>query len=173
MALLVLFGSALVALAISTVLQRRVTRPILALAQVAKNVSERGDYSLRAQKVSEDETGLLTDAFNGMLARIEAQTEALRKDEEIRSFLAAIVESSDDAIVGKDLDGRVVSWNAGAERMFGYPAAEMLGQPITRLQSPDRPEEEAHILEEARRGTNPALRNGAHPQGWPAPSSCR
>jgi PAS domain S-box-containing protein len=150
--LLVLLASALVALAISTVLQQRVTRPILALAQVAKDVSERGDYSLRAQKVSEDETGLLTDAFNGMLARIEEQREALRKDEEIRSFLAAIVESSDDAIVGKDLDARVVSWNAGAERMFGYPAAEMLGQPITRLQSPDRPEEEEHILEEVRRG---------------------
>jgi PAS domain S-box-containing protein len=102
--------------------------------------------------VSEDETGLLTDSFNAMLARIEAQTEALRKDEGIRSFLAAIVESSDDAIIGKDLDGKVVSWNAGAERMFGFAAAEMLGQPITRLQSPDRPEEEEHILEEVRRG---------------------
>jgi PAS domain S-box-containing protein len=152
MATLVLLSSALVALAISTVLQQRVTRPILALAQVARNVSTWGDYSLRAQKVSEDETGLLTDAFNGMLARIEAQTEALRRNEEIRSFLAAIVESSDDAIVGKDLNGKVVSWNAGAERMFGYAAAEMLGQPITRLQSPDRPEEEEHILEEVRQG---------------------
>ena len=80
------------------------------------------------------------------------QTEALRQNEEIRSFLAAIVESSDDAIVGKDLDGKVISWNAGAERMFGYTAAEMLGQPITRLQSPDRPEEEARILEEVKRG---------------------
>ena len=152
-ALVVLLGSALIALVISSALQRRVTRPILALAQVAKVVSERGDYSIRAQKVSEDETGLLTDAFNGMLARIEAQTEELRKDEESRSFLAAIVESSDDAIVGKDLDGRVVSWNAGAERMFGYPSAEILGQPVTRLQSPDRPEEEAQILEAVRRGT--------------------
>ena len=45
-----------------------------------------------------------------------------------------------------------MSWNAGAERMFGYTAAEMLGQPITRLQSPDRPDEEAHILEEVKRG---------------------
>jgi PAS domain S-box-containing protein len=152
-ALLVLLASAVVALAISAVLQQRVTRPILALAQAAKTVSERGDYSIRAQKVSEDETGLLTDAFNGMLARIEEQREALRKDEEIRSFLAAIVESSDDAIVGKDLAGKVVSWNSGAERMFGYTAAEMLGQTITRLQMPDRPEEEAHILEEVRRST--------------------
>src|ERR1035441_611589 len=70
----------------------------------------------------------------------------------MRSFLAAIVDSSDDAIIGKDLESRVVSWNAGAEQMFGYTAAEMLGQPITRLQSPDRPEEEARLLEEVKRG---------------------
>jgi PAS domain S-box-containing protein len=133
-------------------LQRRITRPILALEEVARAVTERGDYSIRARKLSGDETGLLTDAFNGMLARIEAQTEALRRNEEIRSFLAAIVESSDDAIIGKDTESKVLSWNAGAERMFGYTAEEMLGQPMTRLQSPDRPEEEARILEEVKRG---------------------
>jgi PAS domain S-box-containing protein len=151
-ALLVLLGSILVALVISNGLQRRITRPILALAEVARAVSERGDYSIRARKISRDETGLLTDAFNGMLARIEEQTEALRQNEEIRSFLAAIVESSDDAIAGKDLESKVLSWNAGAERMFGYTAVEMLGQPITRLQSPDRPAEETRILEEVKRG---------------------
>src|ERR1035441_533841 len=151
-ALLVLFGSILVALVISNGLQRRITRPILALAEVARAVSERGDYSIRARKLSGDETGLLTDAFNGMLAHIEEQTEALRQNEEIRSLLAAIVESSDDAIVGKDLQSKVLSWNAGAERIFGYTAVEMIGQPITRLQSPDRPEEEARILEEVKRG---------------------
>ena len=150
--LTILCGSALVALAISNALQRRITRPVLALAAVAKAVSERGDYSIRAQKLSGDEMGLLTDAFNQMLGRIEEQTEVLRQHEEIRSFLAAIVESSNDAIIGKDFESKVISWNAGAERMFGYAAAEMLGQPITRLQSPDRPEEEASILEEVKRG---------------------
>ena len=103
---LILCGSVLVALVISNALQRRITRPILALAEVARAVSERGDYSIRARKLSGDETGLLTDAFNGMLARIEEQTEALRQNEEIRSFLAAIVESSDDAIIGKDLKAK-------------------------------------------------------------------
>jgi PAS domain S-box-containing protein len=150
--LLILVGSTLVALVISNALQRRITRPILALAEVARAVSERGDYSIRARKLSRDETGSLTDAFNRMLGRIEEQTEALRQNEEIRSFLAAIVESSDDAIAGKDLEGKVVSWNAGAERMFGYTAAEMLGQPITRLHAADRPKEETHILEEVKRG---------------------
>jgi PAS domain S-box-containing protein len=147
-----LFGSILVALVTSNGLQRRITRPILALAEVARAVSERDDYSIRARKLSGDETGLLTDAFNRMLARIQEQTEALRQNEEIRSLLAAIVESSDDAIIGKDMESRILSWNAGAERMYGYNAAEMLGQPITLLQSPDRPEEEARILEEVKRG---------------------
>jgi PAS domain S-box-containing protein len=151
-ALTVLCGSALVALAISSTLQRRITRPILALAEVAHAVSERGDYSLRAQKLSKDETGYLTDAFNAMLARIEQQTEGLRRNEAVRSLLAAIVESSDDAIVGKDLEGKIVSWNTGAERMFGYTAAEMLGQPIHRLLLPDRLTEETHILAEAKQG---------------------
>jgi PAS domain S-box-containing protein len=148
----ILCGSVLVALVISNALQRQITRPILALAEAAKAVSERGDYSIRAEKVSGDETGLLTESFNRMLGRIEEQTEALRQNEQIRSFLAAIVESSDDAIIGKDFESKVVSWNLGAERMFGYTAAEMLSEPITRLQSPDRPEEEARILEEVKRG---------------------
>jgi PAS domain S-box-containing protein len=150
--LLVLLGSMIVALVISHALQRRITEPILELAQTAKVVSERGDFSVRAHKASGDETGVLTDAFNQMLSRIEEQTESLRQNEKVRSFLAAIVESSDDAVVGKDPEGKILSWNAGAERMFGYTAAEMVGQPITRLLSPDRPDEELHILEEARQG---------------------
>jgi PAS domain S-box-containing protein len=150
---LILLGSIAVALAISNALQQRITSPILALAQVAKTVSERGDYSIRARKTTADEMGLLTDAFNHMLGRIEDQTEALRQDEEGRSLLAAIVASSDDAIVGKDLEGKVLSWNEAAERVFGYTAAEMLGQSITRLLVPDRPHEEESILEQVRRGT--------------------
>jgi PAS domain S-box-containing protein len=76
----------------------------------------------------------------------------LLNTDEARSFLAAIVDSADAAIVGKDLAGNVVSWNAGAERMFGYAAAEMLGQPMTAVISPDRPDEEPRILNEALRG---------------------
>ncbi|HUD82649.1 MAG TPA: PAS domain S-box protein, partial [Candidatus Saccharimonadales bacterium] len=66
--------------------------------------------------------------------------------------LAAIVESSDDAIIGKDLQGEVTSWNAGAERMFGYAACEMVGQPIMRLIPPDRRQEEIGFLGLVRRG---------------------
>jgi PAS domain S-box-containing protein len=66
--------------------------------------------------------------------------------------LAAIVASSDDAIVGKTVDGIVTSWNAGAERIFGYSAAEMLGRPITVLFPPDRLGEEADLMARVGRG---------------------
>jgi PAS domain S-box-containing protein len=149
---LILLGSLLAALVISNSLQRRLTAPILALAEVAKTVSERGDYSIRAHKTSTDETGLLTESFNQMLARIEDQTEKLRQDEETRSLLVAIVASSDDAIIGKDLSGNVLSWNDSAERVFGYTAQEMIGHPINRLLTAERPQEEASILDQVRRG---------------------
>jgi len=62
------------------------------------------------------------------------------------TLLAAIVDSSDDAIISKNLQGIVTSWNRGAERIFGYTAEEMTGQPIVRLMPPDRTDEEVRIL---------------------------
>jgi len=66
--------------------------------------------------------------------------------------LAAIVESTDDAVVGKDLAGTVTSWNGGAEKIFGYSAQEMVGQPVRRLIPPERQQEENEILALVRRG---------------------
>jgi PAS domain S-box-containing protein len=66
--------------------------------------------------------------------------------EVLAGHLAAIVESSDDAIVSKTLDGIIVSWNRGAERLFGYTAAEAVGRPIMILIPPDRTDEEHNIL---------------------------
>jgi len=272
-ALLVLAGSVALAFGLSRALQRRITSPILALADSARLVSERADYSLRVQKTGEDELGTLTDAFNLMLERIQQQTIALRESEEkrrlaleaarigtwdwnllsgrltwdhslhglfglnhgefngtheqflllihkddrktvsdslsqalnekteltleyrvvwpddsvhvlvsrgkafysddgkplrmvgitidaterrqaeeVRSFLTSIVSSSDDAIIGKDLEGRVVSWNSAAETMFGYTISEVLDRPVAELLFPDRPEEERLILQEVTRG---------------------
>ncbi len=68
------------------------------------------------------------------------------------AYLAAIVESADDAIVSKTLDGIVTSWNASAQRMFGFTAQEMIGQPILRLIPPNRRNEEELILSRLRAG---------------------
>jgi PAS domain S-box-containing protein len=72
--------------------------------------------------------------------------------EEANRYLAALVESCDDAIIGKDVNGVVKSWNNGAQKVFGYSAEEMVGQQITRLFPPDRLREETEILERLRRG---------------------
>ncbi len=72
--------------------------------------------------------------------------------EEDRARLAAIVQSSDDAIVGKTLSGIVTSWNEGARRLFGYTAEEMVGQPLSRLIPTDRLDEEPRILARLRSG---------------------
>ena len=75
-----------------------------------------------------------------------------RQAEDARARLAAIVANSDDAIVGKTLDGVVTSWNAGAERILGYRADEMIGQSIKKIIPPDRHAEEDFILGRLRSG---------------------
>lgn len=75
-----------------------------------------------------------------------------KEAEEARARLAAIVESSDDAIVSKTLDGIIRSWNAGAERLFGYAPHEAIGRPITLIIPPDRQDEELEILARISRG---------------------
>ena len=66
--------------------------------------------------------------------------------------MAGIVETSEDAIVSKDLDGSILTWNAAAERMYGYTSGEAIGRSIAILLPPDRPNEERDILERLRRG---------------------
>ena len=87
----------------------------------------------------------------------QVQTDATRQLqfdqlESIRARLAAIVESSDDAIIGKDLSGIILSWNSGAERIFGYKAEEVVGKSITILIPPELLQEETEILSRLRRG---------------------
>src|SRR5919201_2373859 len=75
-----------------------------------------------------------------------------RRDEQARRHLAAIIESSDDAVISTDLDGHILTWNHGAERIFGYKANEVIGKPVTILVPPERYDEEPGILERIRRG---------------------
>jgi PAS domain S-box-containing protein len=69
-----------------------------------------------------------------------------KRAEEVRSRLAAIVDSSDDAVIGKTLNGMITTWNKGAERIFGYGAEEMIGKPISALLPPGRIGEEPAII---------------------------
>src|SRR6185503_3445115 len=96
----------------------------------------------------------LRDASGRIIGAIDMLVDitARKRGEEARARLAAIVESSDDAIISKDLKGVITSWNAGAERLFGYTAQEMVGQPVTVLIPPERLDEEAPILESIRQG---------------------
>ena len=94
-----------------------------------------------------DASGNVVGAVN-MLVDLTERSHA----EQVRQLLASIVESSDDAIVGKDLNGVIASWNPGAERLFGYTADEVVGKSVTRLFSPDLLHEESAILERIRRG---------------------
>jgi PAS domain S-box-containing protein len=94
-----------------------------------------------------DAAGKIIGAVNMLLDITE-----MKRTEEVSSRLAAIVESSDDAIVSKDLNGIVTSWNRGAERLFGYKAEEIIGRPITILFPPERIDEERDILQRIRCG---------------------
>jgi PAS domain S-box-containing protein len=83
---------------------------------------------------------------------LEAEIERCRRAERDSRRLAAMVESSEDAIIAKDLNGIITSWNKGAEQLFGYSAEEVVGQPVSILIPSDRQDEEPTILARLRRG---------------------
>lgn len=111
-------------------------------------------YSKEPNAFTPDEMRLLEElagdlAFGIMVLR--TRTERQQAEEKI-AHLAAIVESSDDAIIGKSLDGRIVSWNKGAQRVYGYTADEILGKPIAILVPADKQSELSDIMQRLSRG---------------------
>jgi len=105
---------------------------------------------------SPNESLLLLQTFMGVMSvtslAVAAAVAQRRRAEEALSRTAAIVDSSEDAIIGKTLDGTIVSWNQGAERLYGYSAAEAVGRPVSILAPRDRKDETLQILERLRRG---------------------
>jgi len=93
-----------------------------------------------------------TTALRQTNERLQQEIAQRQQAQEARAQLAAIVECSDDAIISKDLDGIIRTWNGGAQRLLGYRAEEIIGRPITLLLPPERQEEEAEILQRLQRG---------------------
>jgi len=140
----------LVAAAVATVLARQITRSIGTLARAAAAVGRGDDVVPESSSITE---------VNVASASLHAAARALRAHERDREAgeasarrLAAMVQSSDDAIVGKTLEGIITSWNPGATRIFGYTEAEAVGQSILLIVPPDRHEEEANVLRRIRAG---------------------
>ena len=129
----VLFGSLALAFILSTLLQKRISDPILALTQTAQTVSQRGDYSVRAPKLTEDELGILTDAFNRMLSETQENQRHLAEQ-------ARLLDLSTDAIIVRDMQNTIVFWNRGAEEIYGWTRAEALGKTNAELLHTQFPE---------------------------------
>lgn len=122
-------------------------RPIRGLEAVAERPDGTRVPFLACPSPLYDRQGNLTGAVNVLVDLTERAVA-----DETAQRLAAIVEFSDDAILAKDLNGTIITWNRGAERLFGYTAQEAIGQPVQMLIPHDRPDEEPTILRRIRMG---------------------
>ncbi len=129
-------------------------RRIIGIGREVQGVRQDGSTFFADLAVSEiqlDDRRIFTGFVRDITDRKEAEAALARADEATKR-LAAIVESSDDAIISKDLTGTISSWNHGATKIFGYTADEMIGKPMSVLLPPDRLHEEVDILARLRRG---------------------
>lgn len=129
----IILGSILTAFLLSRTLEKQISRPVLALAKVAIAVSDHRNFSVRAQKFSEDELGSLTDAFNQMLGEIQAQNQALEASE---ANYREIFEKANDGIIITDPEtsaNPIVDMNPRLERMTGFTLEEYKKVPVEKL----------------------------------------
>jgi len=133
---------------LSSRLSRVLSRPLGELTRTVKAVSAEKNFSVRAVKESDDELGQLVDGFNQMIGQIQQRDGALRNinkelekrvESRTRELLEAelkfhsVVQSANEGIIAADHRGRIISWNQGAEKMFGYAEADVLGEPFVRI----------------------------------------
>jgi PAS domain S-box-containing protein len=149
----VLMVSMTASLLVSRVARESIARPIVELAAVATRVSREQDYSVRATSIGQGELGALISAFNDMLAQIQKGDRSLHESYDLlreatarATDLAAIVDASDDAIIGASVTGIIRTWNAAAARLYGYPADEAIGQSVRLIVPPEFQDEMDGIL---------------------------
>jgi len=128
------------------VLAAIVSNPVRRIAQASSDLAA-GNWALRVPDSRIEELSFLSRSFNAMTSQLRDAFRRVKMGE-------AIVESSEDAIIGKTLDGIVSRWNHGAEAIFGYSADEMVGQPMLKLIPPSRQEEERRLLAAICNGTS-------------------
>ncbi len=137
-------------------LQKRISKPIIALAETAHAIADRQDFSVRAVKESEDEVGLFTDAFNEMLNQIQRQNTALTESSD---RLRAVLNSALSGVIVIDAQGMIIDWNERAEKIFGWSRDEALGQDLAATIIPEN-HRDAHrkgILHFINTGEGPVL----------------
>jgi len=133
---------------LSSWLQRFISRPVSHLMKTVKTVSAEKNFSIRAVKESEDELGQLVDGFNEMISQIQQRDGALRNinrelekrvEMRTRELLEAelkfhsVVQSANEGIIATDHRGHIISWNQGAEKLFGYSEADVLNESIVKV----------------------------------------
>ncbi|MGA1603286.1 MAG: PAS domain S-box protein, partial [Prochlorothrix sp.] len=153
-------------------ISQRLVQPLLELAKITTDVPRKVWDQTKIPWSSSpiQEIALLSHNFQGMARvlqhqfqevqaakqnleeRVRFRTQELEQSQEQLAQLAAIVQFSDDAIWSQDLQGLIRSWNRGAEKIFGYTAAEMIGQPITRLCPPEQAQELRQTMERVEQG---------------------
>lgn len=130
---------------------RRVGEPLRALSGAVG--ARRGDAGLATvPERGPAEVATLGEEINGLISSVNRELQQRQKAEVGVRELAAIVGSSDDAIIGKTLEGVITSWNSGAERIYGYTAEQAVGRSIAFLVPPDRSDEVPAILGRLRQG---------------------
>jgi PAS domain S-box-containing protein len=157
--LLVGLAAVLIALALAVRFAQSLTKPLVQITQAVEGFA-RGQSSAIPTGAG-GEIGRLAQAFARMAADVRDKTaalereiaehrrteQALAKQQERERLFSAVVESTDDAIVTKTLDGAITGWNRGAERLFGFTAAEAIGRPIGIIVPDDRAAEIADLLQ--------------------------
>jgi PAS domain S-box-containing protein len=130
----IVLGSLLFGYLLARALQKQISSPILALAGTAHTVTRQGNFSIRAQKQSEDELGTLTDAFNRMLEEIHSREEALKASE---SKFRALIENSSDGIAVSDDQGQALYVSPALTRMLDLSEEDFVGRSRRDLVHPE------------------------------------